>query len=89
MTGADAPVDLRDARRRRALRRMTADPVDLADKRFCANVRLLIRLGDRATYEVFREIGGRFQLMSEIERAVDRYVTQLDPEVLRALGVDR
>jgi hypothetical protein len=63
-------------------------PDELAEIRFARDVERLHRLGPRPLYELLTELGARHLIRQPIERLVRDYVSQLDVEVLRALGAD-
>lgn len=52
-------------------------------------VQPLHQLGPRVLFELLVELGRDQDLRDEIETLVDRYVTRLDPDMLRVTGGDR
>ena len=66
---------------------MRAPVIDLADRRFRANVIHLHRLGPRALYEFLAHLSARHMIRTDV-RLASSY-RALDPAVLAELGGDR
>jgi len=63
-----------------------AQVADLDDIRFQRAVSRLHRLGERSFGEMLIELGARFLIRTEIEKLIERYINNLDPATVAAVG---